>query len=88
MKIRAWMYEYHRKALCAYRSMHGLTQERMAEKLGISVRCYWDQEHGQYGFSGASILLFLLLIGAEGREDYFVGLKSPFQGDAGYEADQ
>ncbi len=47
-----------RKELWEYRGDAGDTQERMAEKLHISPRSYSDLEHGKYGVSTVSLLLF------------------------------
>lgn len=79
MRMPMWMYEYHRNAVYDYRSAHDLTQEKIAEHLKISVRCYWNQEHGRHGFSGNSILVFLLLIGEEERKIYFRELEKRFR---------
>lgn len=53
---------YLRKEIHAYRDQEGFSQEMMAEKLHISPRSYFDQEHGKYGFSALSLIYFLLLL--------------------------
>lgn len=51
-----------RKALNRYYSSSGMTQERLAEKLGISSRACSALQNGKYGFSAFSVLaLFSLL---------------------------
>lgn len=37
----------------------GITQERMAERLGIAARSYNDLEHGRSGVSARTLLFFL-----------------------------
>lgn len=53
---------YLRKEIHTYRDQEGFSQEMMAEKLHISPRSYFDQEHGKYGFSALSLIYFLLLL--------------------------
>ena len=46
----------------AYRKGHGLSQERFARLLRISVRSYIDLEHGVFMPSTVTLLRFLLLL--------------------------
>ena len=46
--------------LMRFRTEQNLTQEMMAERLAISPRAYIDLEHGKYGCSMITFLLFLL----------------------------
>lgn len=51
-----------RKHLNSYYSSSGITQERLAEKLGVSTRACSALLNGEHGFSAFSILaLFSLL---------------------------
>ncbi len=45
-----------------YRKTIHFTQERMAEKLRISVRSYSDLENGLNSFSGATLIFFVLFL--------------------------
>lgn len=56
---------YLREQIHVYRNKEGYTQEKMAEKLHIAPRSYFDQEHGKYGFSALSLTYFLLLLSEE-----------------------
>ena len=47
--------------LLAYRKEHGLSQERFARMLKISVRSYIDLEHGAAFPSAITLLRFFLL---------------------------
>ena len=42
-----------------YRKRNGLTQERMAQKLKLSVRTYADLEHGICAPSAATLAIYL-----------------------------
>ena len=48
--------------LLAYRKEHGLSQERFAQILKISVRSYIDLEHGATFPSAITLLRFILLL--------------------------
>lgn len=60
-----FIYACLRSAVQSYRKKYGFTQEEMAEALHISVRSYWNQEHGEHGFSGSSVIYFLILLSSE-----------------------
>ena len=53
---------YLRNQIHVFRDQEGYSQEKMAEKLHIAPRSYFDQEHGKYGFSALSLIYFLLLL--------------------------
>lgn len=57
-----FIYACLRTAVQSYRKKYGFTQEEMAEALHISARSYWSQEHGAHGFSGSSVIYFLILL--------------------------
>lgn len=48
--------------LLAYRKTYGLSQERFARLLRISVRSYIDLEHGVFMPSTVTLLRFLLML--------------------------
>ena len=48
--------------LLAYRKRYGLSQERFARLLRISVRSYVDLEHGVFLPSTVTLLRFLLIL--------------------------
>lgn len=58
--------DYLKKTLSAkmraYRTLEKMKQEKMAEELRISTRCYSDLERGKSFFSGMSLLFFLILL--------------------------
>lgn len=45
-----------------YRAERRLTQEELSERLCMAPRSYADLEHGTYGCSGLTVMLFLLLL--------------------------
>ena len=47
------------------RKLYEYSQERMAEKLNISPRSYWEQEKGKSGFSGRTICRLLCILPPE-----------------------
>ena len=49
--------------LLAYRKTYGLSQERFARLLQVSVRSYIDLEHGVFMPSTVTLLRFLLMLG-------------------------
>ena len=49
------------RKLYEYRMENSYSQERMAEKLNISPRSYWEQEKGKSGFSGRTICRLLCI---------------------------
>lgn len=53
------------KKLYEYRMENSYSQERMAEKLNISPRSYWEQEKGKSGFSGRTICRLLCILPPE-----------------------
>lgn len=53
------------RKLYEYRMENSYSQERMAEKLNISPRSYWEQEKGKSGFSGRTICRLLCLLPPE-----------------------
>lgn len=57
-----FIYACLRTAVQSYRKKYGFTQEEMAEALHVSARSYWSQEHGAHGFSGSSVIYFLVLL--------------------------
>lgn len=57
-----FIYACLRTAVQSYRKKYGFTQEEMAEALHVSARSYWSQEHGAHGFSGSSVIYFLILL--------------------------
>ena len=48
--------------LLSYRKTHGLSQERFAQMMRISVRSYIDLEHGVFMPSTVTLLRFLLML--------------------------
>ncbi len=52
--------KFLRKYICNYRKKKNLSQEDMAEILCETPRSYIDQEHGKYGFSGLTVMFFML----------------------------
>ncbi|MCI8592476.1 MAG: hypothetical protein HFI88_09070 [Lachnospiraceae bacterium] len=52
--------DFLREKMCSYRKEHAYSQEHMAEMIRIAPRSYFDQEHGKYGFSALSFVMFLL----------------------------
>ena len=48
--------------LLAYRKTHGLSQERFARMLQVSVRSYADLEYGVFMPSTVTMLRFLLML--------------------------
>ena len=53
------------RKLYEYRMENSYSQERMAEKLNISPRSYWEQEKGKSGFSGRTICRLLCILPPE-----------------------
>ena len=53
------------KHLKNYRARHGITQERAAELLDMSVRSYISHENSNSGFQGISTANFLLRLSPE-----------------------
>ena len=53
------------RKLYEYRMENSYSQERMAEKLNISPRSYWEQETGKSGFSGRTICRLLCILPPE-----------------------
>lgn len=53
------------RKLYEYRMENSYSQERMAEKLIISPRSYWEQEKGKSGFSGRTICRLLCILPPE-----------------------
>lgn len=58
----AGLRSYMGKELLAYRKENGLSQERFAQMLKISVRSYIDLEHGTAFPSAITLLWFFLLL--------------------------
>ncbi len=54
-----------------FRKRYEFTQERMAEVLHITPRCYLEQEHGRYGLSALSFTYFILAMDEEERKQFF-----------------
>lgn len=54
-----------KRELKKIRYKRGMTQEQMAEKLGISPRSYLELEHGRRAPSTMSLVRFLLLLREE-----------------------
>ncbi|HCT90351.1 MAG TPA: hypothetical protein DF613_03055 [Lachnospiraceae bacterium] len=52
--------DFLREKMRSYRKEHAYSQEHMAEMIRIAPRSYFDQEHGKYGFSALSFVMFLL----------------------------
>ena len=53
------------RKLYEYRMENSNSQERMAEKLNLSPRSYWEQEKGKSGFSGRTICRLLCILPPE-----------------------
>ena len=53
------------RKLYEYRMENSYSQERMAEKLNISPRSYWEQKKGKSGFSGRTICRLLCILPPE-----------------------
>lgn len=51
--------DFLREKMRSYRMEHAYSQEHMAEMIRIAPRSYFDQEHGKYGFSALSLVMFL-----------------------------
>ncbi|MCC8138954.1 MAG: hypothetical protein LIO67_01450 [Lachnospiraceae bacterium] len=56
-----------------------LSQEKMAELLQISTRCYQALEAGYCGTSGQTISLLLLMLSEEERREFVEGLAKAVQ---------
>lgn len=78
-KQKRLFYEFLRAQIYAYRKLHSLSQERMAEELHISPRAYFDQEHGKYGFSALALGYFLILLREGEVEAFFRKLQEFLQ---------
>lgn len=57
--------DFLREKMRSYRKEHDYSQERMAEMIRIAPRSYFDQEHGKYGFSALSLVMFLFAVPEE-----------------------
>lgn len=75
MYKRETLSKYIQKAMLQYRLTHSLTQEHMAEKLGISTRAYWNHEHCKHGLSVFCVISFLLLLSKDEALDFIEGLR-------------
>lgn len=63
MLIYKTIFQNHmRGKLKSYRHTHNLSQECMSEYLRISPRSYADIEHGRYGMSAHTLVMFMLLM--------------------------
>ncbi len=64
-KSKRLLMDYLSMQIRIFRGKEDLTQEKMAEKLHITPRSYFDLEHGKSGFSAMSLIYFLLLLSDE-----------------------
>lgn len=51
--------DHFRTAVIRFRQANGLTQDQMAQRLGISLRCYCDLESGKSCPSAVTLMMFL-----------------------------
>lgn len=51
--------EHFRDALIRFRQEKGLTQEQMAQRLSMSLRCYCNLEAGKSCCSAVTLMMFL-----------------------------
>ena len=66
---------YLRKHVRVYLKARKLSQERMSEKLHVSPRSYFDQEHGKFGFSAISLISYLILLPDEDAVEFIRGYR-------------
>lgn len=64
------------KKIYEYRIQNSYSQERMAEKLNISLRSYWEQEKGKSGFSGKTICRLLCILPPEEIDQLIHSLRT------------
>lgn len=83
-----FIYACLRTAVQSYRKKYGFTQEEMAEALHISVRSYWNQEHGEHGFSGSSVIYFLILLSPEELKEFLTALSNAISEKSEVESDE
>lgn len=67
-----------RNYIYSFRKQYKLTQEKMAEVLHITPRCYFEQEHGKYSFSAVSFAFFILAMDEEERSEFLDQLSCLF----------
>lgn len=72
--------DYIRQKMHSYRIDHAYSQERMAEIIHIAPRSYFDQEHGKYGFSALSFVMFLFSFPEEEMLEILGELRSIIAG--------
>lgn len=58
-RLETILKKYFRTAVIQYRQDHALTQEQMAHRLGISLRCYCDLEAGRSCCSAVTLMMYL-----------------------------
>lgn len=64
------------KTLYEYRIQNSYSQERMAEKLNISPRSYWEQEKGKSGFSGKTVCRLLCILPPDEVSSFIQSLRT------------
>lgn len=64
------------KKLYEYRTQNSYSQERMAEKLNISPRSYWEQEKGKSGFSGKTVCRLLCILPPDEVDSFIHSLRT------------
>lgn len=69
-----------REKMRSYRKEHSYSQERMAEMIHIAPRSYFDQEHGKYGFSALSLIMFLFAIPEKEMVDMLSEIRTLLKG--------
>ncbi len=62
--------EFLRNQMYQFRKTYQFTQEKMAEILHITPRCYFEQEHGKYSFSAMSFAFFILAMNDEEKAEF------------------
>lgn len=58
--------KHFRTAIIQYRQDAHLTQEQMAQRLGMSLRCYCNLEAGRNCCSSVTLVMFLHMCGDSG----------------------
>lgn len=54
--------KHFRTAIIQYRRDKAITQEQMAQRLGMSLRCYCNLENGKSCCSAVTLMMFLQII--------------------------
>lgn len=62
MQYKQLAREFLRQHVISFRKVKNLTQEKMAERLRITIRAYADIEHGRYSLSSSTLLFLLVML--------------------------